>query len=115
MLFDDHTVETSTNGQAVNNSKHNILSSTQDQAEAELMGSNNWITLSTHGYPIVDSYDVEGCEQLWQQLLTSTVSELNLVVEYQDEEQICRYFTEDNASLSYQLQTGRVIFLTGEK
>ncbi|MBB1439179.1 hypothetical protein H5202_10905 [Shewanella sp. SG41-4] len=84
-----------------------------DSIEAELVGTNNWIKLSSKGWPLIDTDDVQGCQKLWQQLLATKVSELNITVEYQVDEKVCRYVSNEKASLSYQLQTGRVIFLTG--
>ncbi|WP_137224769.1 hypothetical protein [Shewanella sp. MEBiC00475] len=110
VLDDTSAVETSKSSQLENSTLHRA----QDKAEAELMGANNWITLSSNGWPVLDTDDVNGCKKLWQQLLASKVEELDLTIEYQAETKVCRYYSDDKASLSYQLQTGRVIFLTGE-
>ena len=86
-----------------------------DYVEADLIGTNNWILISPKGWPIVDTYDEKGCHQLWQQLLATSTTELALTVVYQKNEQVCRYVSPNQSSLSYQLQTGRVIFLSAQK
>ena len=86
-----------------------------DSTEADLIGTNNWIQISPKGWPIVDTYDEKGCNQLWQQLLATSTTELSLTVVYQKTEQVCRYVSPNQSSLSYQLQTGRVIFLSAEQ
>ncbi|GGP61325.1 MSHA biogenesis protein MshF [Shewanella algicola] len=85
-----------------------------DNTEAELVGTNNWIQLSSNGWPLVETYDEDGCRQLWQQLLAIDVNELGLTVVYQAEDKVCRFTSANQASLSYQLQTGRIIYLAAE-
>ncbi|AZG71837.1 MSHA biogenesis protein MshF [Shewanella livingstonensis] len=80
-------------------------------ADADLVGTDNWISLSDQGWPIIATNNVQGCERLWGQLLATNVQELNITVDYQPDDNICRYYSGSKASLSYQLQTGRVIFL----
>ncbi|MCL1113749.1 MULTISPECIES: hypothetical protein [Shewanella] len=104
----DVATESSKNGQF-------SASAASDNTEAELIGTDNWITLSAKGWPIVDTFDNDGCQQLWQQLLATRTSELALSVEYQAEDKVCRYVSPNQSSLSYQLLTGRVIFLSAEK
>ncbi|GGB62794.1 MSHA biogenesis protein MshF [Shewanella inventionis] len=102
----DATSQTSKNGQ---------LTAPLDSGEAELIGTDNWIKLSAKGWPIVDTFDDEGCRRLWQQLLATQTSELALSVVYHDQDKVCRYASPNQASLSYQLLTGRVIFLSADK
>lgn len=85
-----------------------------DNTEAELMGTNNWIQLSSSGWPLVETYDEDGCKRLWLQLLAIDVNELGLKVVYQAEDKVCRFTSANQTSLSYQLQTGRIIYLTAE-
>ncbi|MCT8987996.1 hypothetical protein [Shewanella phaeophyticola] len=85
-----------------------------DNTEAELMGTNNWIQLSSSGWPLVETYDEDGCKRLWLQLLAIDVNELELKVVYQAEDKVCRFTSANQTSLSYQLQTGRIIYLTAE-
>jgi hypothetical protein len=80
----------------------------------DLMGTDNWITLSAQGWPIIDTYDAQGCERLWRQLLATNVQQLSITVDYQADDNRCRYLSAHKASLSYQLQTGIVIFLSGD-
>jgi hypothetical protein len=82
--------------------------------DADLVGTDNWIAMSNQGWPTIDTNDVQGCEQLWGHLLATNVQELNITVDYQPDENICRYYSGNTASLSYQLQTGRVIFLMSD-
>ncbi|MCU7376327.1 hypothetical protein PEC18_37475 [Paucibacter sp. O1-1] len=92
-----------------------LETSTQiDNTEAELMGTNNWIQLSSSGWPLVETYDEDGCKRLWLQLLAIDVNELELKVVYQAEDKVCRFTSANQTSLSYQLQTGRIIYLTAE-
>ncbi|WP_372941974.1 hypothetical protein [Shewanella sp.] len=85
-----------------------------DNTEAELVGTNNWIQLSSNGWPLVETYDEDGCKRLWQQLLAIDVDELGLHVVYQVKDKVCRFTSTNQASLSYQLQTGRIIYLAAE-
>tara|TARA_R110002050_G_scaffold60_1_gene490 strand:+ start:411 stop:989 length:579 start_codon:yes stop_codon:yes gene_type:complete len=82
--------------------------------DTDLVGTDNWISMSDQGWPTIDTNDVQGCEQLWGHLLATNVQELNIAVDYQSDENICRYHSGNEASLSYQLQTGRVIFLMSD-
>jgi hypothetical protein len=82
--------------------------------DADLVGTDNWISLSDQGWPIMDTNDVQGCERLWGQLLATNVQQLHIRVDYQSDNNICRYSSDNKASLSYQLQTGRVIFLNSD-
>ncbi|GGP88921.1 MSHA biogenesis protein MshF [Shewanella ulleungensis] len=111
-------VLTNTKGNAgTESSKNGQLSASAqlDYTEADLIGTNNWVKLSPNGWPIVDTYDDQGCKQLWQQLLATSATELSLTVVYQKTEKVCRYVSPNQSSLSYQLQSGRVIFLSAEK
>ncbi|KVX00041.1 hypothetical protein [Shewanella frigidimarina] len=82
--------------------------------DVDLIGTDNWILMSDQGWPTINTNDVQGCEQLWGHLLATNVQELNIAVDYQPDENICRYYSGNETSLSYQLQTGRVIFLMSD-
>ncbi|WP_350431972.1 MSHA biogenesis protein MshF [Shewanella sp. H8] len=81
--------------------------------DVDLVATGNWISMSAQGWPIINTNDAKGCEHLWGQLLASDVQELHITVDYQSDQNICRYFS-NKASLRYQLQTGSVIFLIGD-
>jgi hypothetical protein len=95
-------------------SKNGRTNTDEINDDADLVGTDNWISLSDQGWPIIDTNDVQGCERLWGQLLATNLQQLPISVDYQSDTNICRYSSENKASLSYQLQTGRVIFLIND-
>ncbi|MGX9461672.1 hypothetical protein ACWXWU_10580 [Shewanella sp. A14] len=90
--------------------KNNRIQTDATNEEVESKTTDNWISMSDQGWPIIDTNDAQGCERLWGQLLATNVHELHLTVDYQPNDNICRYDSTSKASLRYQLQTGRVIF-----
>lgn len=106
----DNEVINDNNSEVINYNGTEVMNNNGD-----LMGTDNWITLSAQGWPIIDTYDAQGCERLWRQLLATDVQQLSIRVDYQADGHSCRYFSADKASLRYQLQTGRVIFLSSNE
>jgi len=105
----DDNLDSDSQADTIRNNKIN------DDFDADLVGTDNWVSLSNQGWPIIDTNDVQGCAQLWAQLLANNVQELNIAVDYQSDDHVCRYYSNNKASLSYQLQTGRVIFLMSDR
>ncbi|WP_394129334.1 MSHA biogenesis protein MshF [Shewanella maritima] len=83
-------------------------SETYDSAQAQ---AGNVILMSSQGFPELHRVDVQGCYQLWHQLLASSTKDL--IISYDADNQICRYVAQNEASISYQHSSGRVIFLEG--
>ncbi|QDE32834.1 hypothetical protein [Shewanella polaris] len=119
MLLSWHNVVSDVSSNKVDSGNNDaVLKDTQLKMDTiyddvDIVGTDNWISMSAEGWPIINTHDTQGCVHLWGQLLASDVHELNITVDYQSEQNICRYFS-NKASLRYQLQTGRVIFLMGD-
>jgi len=74
----------------------------------------NFVKMSHGGWPLPDTADSKGCRQLWHQLLGREPVEPLMVSQLGPEGDVCRYITNNSDRLTYQLTTGRVIFLTKE-
>jgi hypothetical protein len=82
-------------------------------AQTGMEGTITEPLLMTHtGWPRLSSLDVLGCTKLWQQLLGSDLNQMQLTVEYHDDNQSCSFVTGDGSSLNYQQRGGEVTFLT---
>lgn len=53
-----------------------------------------------------------GCKQLWGQLLGRETVKQHIVTTFDSSRDVCDYFDNNSEQLSYQLSSGRVIFLT---
>lgn len=82
--------------------------SAADGVDNKLVATDNWISLSNKGWPVIDSLDIPGCKRLWYQLLATQLTDIE--VSYDADEKICRYTTEDLANISYQFTSGQVLF-----
>ncbi|WP_299569171.1 MSHA biogenesis protein MshF [uncultured Shewanella sp.] len=72
--------------------------------------SKSIVQMSDEGWPLLKRDSVEGCKELWHQLMASDLHDIKAEVIYQNETKICRFATEQSGSISYQTSTGRVIF-----
>lgn len=70
------------------------------------------LLMSNAGWPRLISLDVAGCKKLWQQLLGSDSNQMQLTVEYHEDNQSCSFVIGDGSSLNYQQRGGEVTFLT---
>lgn len=78
------------------------------------IAGKNLVKMSHGGWPIPDVADSVGCKQLWRQLLGRGPVEQQIVTQLNSEGDVCSYIANNSDRLSYQLTTGRVIFLTNE-
>ena len=83
-----------------------------EELDAQLAATGNWISLSNKGWPVINSLDVMGCERLWYQLLATQLNDI--AVSYDADTHVCRYLAEDSTSISYQFSTGRILFFQGD-
>jgi hypothetical protein len=70
------------------------------------------LLMNNAGWPRLTSLDVLGCKNLWQQLLGSDLSEMQLTVKYHDDTKSCSFIAVDGSRLNYQQRGGEVTFLT---
>lgn len=70
------------------------------------------LTMNQAGWPQAPSRDDSGCAALWQQLLGGVPDKAVIQAQFIQQDQSCRYFSSSGESLNYQLESGRVIFLT---
>ncbi|MCH1930247.1 MSHA biogenesis protein MshF [Shewanella sp. A25] len=63
------------------------------------------------GWPQPKSMDSEGCQLLWLQLMGGETKNGAPIAEYYSNENSCVFRVESNDEISYQLDTGRAIFL----
>ena len=64
------------------------------------------------GWPQPKQLNGQGCQDLWQQLMGAEVDNAGLVADYLVKDNSCHYRSHSGDSLGYQLNSGRVIFLT---
>ncbi|WP_144212312.1 MSHA biogenesis protein MshF [Shewanella donghaensis] len=74
---------------------------------------DNVINMSSNGWPILSSLSSQGCSDWWGKLMASKLLNLKVVVNYQPESEICHFATPQSGSISYQVSSGRVIFVGG--
>ncbi|MBO2638783.1 MSHA biogenesis protein MshF [Shewanella algae] len=72
------------------------------------------LAMNKAGWPQAPSRDDSGCVALWQQLLGGMPDKAVIRVQFLGQDQSCRYMSSAGESLSYQMDTGRVIFLTAD-
>ncbi|RTR31241.1 hypothetical protein [Shewanella atlantica] len=82
--------------------------------EGQTSEGNNLVKMSHGGWPLPDVADSVGCKLLWRQLLGRGPVEQHIVTQLNSEGDVCSYIANNSDRLSYQLTTGRVIFLTKE-
>ncbi len=82
--------------------------------EGENSEGRNLVKMSHGGWPLPDTADSMGCKQLWHQLLGLAPGKQQIVTQLSSEGDVCSFVAKNADRLSYQLTTGRVIFLTNE-
>ncbi|ABV35161.1 conserved hypothetical protein [Shewanella sediminis HAW-EB3] len=82
--------------------------------EGENSEEHTLVKMSHGGWPLLDTADSVGCKQLWRQLLGRELVEQQVVTQLNPEGDVCSYIANNSDRLSYQLSTGRVVFLTKE-
>ncbi|MGZ9899629.1 hypothetical protein [Shewanella gaetbuli] len=102
-------VETVMQQNTVNMAK-NVKNQAAVSADVNVTDTGNWITLSKQGWPLLASLDEHGCQLLWYQLLATPLD--NITVSFDSDEHICRFVAKDSASLAYQVNSGRVLFMS---
>ncbi|QYJ86506.1 hypothetical protein K0I73_01750 [Shewanella mesophila] len=75
-------------------------------------GEQNIILMSNQGWPTLDKISENSCNQLWWQLLGSKNNLAQVTTSRGIDGDICSFIASNGDRLSYQLSTGRVIFLT---
>ncbi|QLE87085.1 hypothetical protein FLM48_19610 [Shewanella sp. Scap07] len=73
------------------------------------------VKINRGGWPTVNNVNESSCEQLWQQLLGGDTHSQQIVIEVGPKRDVCSYIANNNDRISYQLTSGRVIFLTNEE
>lgn len=82
--------------------------------EKHVSVDQNLVKMSHGGWPLPDTADSMGCKQLWHQLLGLAPGKQQIVTQLSSEGDVCSFVAKNADRLSYQLTTGRVIFLTNE-
>ncbi|WP_394147706.1 hypothetical protein [Shewanella atlantica] len=85
-----------------------------DRQESVEPAGQTLVKMSPGGWPIPDTDDLAGCKQLWRQLLGREPGTQQVVTELGPGGDVCSFIANNSDRLSYQLSTGRVIFLTNE-
>ncbi|VEE61617.1 Uncharacterised protein [Shewanella putrefaciens] len=70
------------------------------------------VLMSAQGWPQPSHLDDQSCQLLWQQLMGQEVGDESLTGSYFAKDNSCRYRSKNGDSIGYQLNSGRVIFLT---
>lgn len=75
-------------------------------------GEQNVVLIGNQGWPTLDKVSESSCNQLWWQLLGTKNNIAQVVTSQEESGDICSFIASNGDRLSYQLNTGRVIFLT---
>ena len=70
------------------------------------------VDINDLGWPQPKHLNDQGCQDLWQQLMGAETDNLGLEADYLVKDNSCHYRSKNGDSLGYQLNSGRVIFLT---
>ncbi|MDH1471934.1 MSHA biogenesis protein MshF [Shewanella sp. GD03713] len=70
------------------------------------------VLMSVQGWPQPSHLDDQSCQLLWQQLMGQEAGDESLTGSYFTKDNSCRYRSKNGDSIGYQLNSGRVIFLT---
>ncbi len=70
------------------------------------------VLMSVQGWPQPSHLDDQSCQLLWQQLMGQEAGDESLIGSYFAKDNSCRYRSKNGDSIGYQLNSGRVIFLT---
>ncbi len=77
-------------------------------------GEQPLIKMSEQGWPTLEQVTEEGCKKLWWQLLGGRDDLVKIVTQADRAGEVCSYIANNGDRLSYQLNSGRVIFLTDQ-
>ncbi|QYJ98051.1 hypothetical protein K0J45_02025 [Shewanella alkalitolerans] len=75
-------------------------------------GEQPLIKMSEQGWPTLAQITEENCKTLWWQLLGGRDDLAKIVTQADQAGEVCSYIANNGDRLSYQLTSGRVIFLT---
>ncbi|MDR6965868.1 MSHA biogenesis protein MshF [Shewanella putrefaciens] len=70
------------------------------------------VKMNALGWPQPLQLDNQGCQALWQQLMGTELKKSTLTGAYLPRDNSCHYRSQNGDSIGYQLDSGRVIFLT---
>ncbi|MEL4281358.1 MULTISPECIES: MSHA biogenesis protein MshF [Shewanella] len=70
------------------------------------------VLMSVQGWPQPSHLDDQSCQLLWQQLMGQEAGDESFIGSYFAKDNSCRYRSKNGDSIGYQLNSGRVIFLT---
>ncbi|QXN25474.1 MSHA biogenesis protein MshF [Shewanella putrefaciens] len=70
------------------------------------------VLMNAQGWPQPSQLDDQACQRLWQQLMGQELGDESLIGSYFAKDNSCRYRAQNGDSIGYQLNSGRVIFLT---
>ncbi|MEL4342764.1 MSHA biogenesis protein MshF [Shewanella xiamenensis] len=70
------------------------------------------VIMSAQGWPQPTELSDQGCQALWWQLMGQEAADNSLIGSYFLKDNSCRYRSQNGDSIGYQLNSGRVIFLT---
>ncbi|MGL4750763.1 MAG: MSHA biogenesis protein MshF [Shewanella sp.] len=80
--------------------------------EQSTNSEQTFVAMGVQGWPQPSQFDDQGCQALWQQLMGQDLAENTLMGAYFSKDNSCRYRSQNGDSIGYQLNSGRVIFLT---
>lgn len=75
-------------------------------------GEQNVVLIDNQGWPTLAKVSESSCNKLWWQLLGTKNNIAQVVTSQEESGDICSFIASNGDRLSYQLNTGRVIFLT---
>lgn len=70
------------------------------------------VKMNILGWPQPQQRNNQGCQALWQQLMGTELKKSTLIGAYLPRDNSCHYRSQNGDSIGYQLDSGRVIFLT---
>lgn len=70
------------------------------------------VIMSAQGWPQPTELSDQGCQALWWQLMGQEAADNSLIGSYFLKDNSCRYRSQNGDRIGYQLNSGRVIFLT---
>ena len=80
--------------------------------EQSTNSEQTFVVMGVQGWPQPSQFDDQGCQALWQQLMGQEQGDESLIGSYFAKDNSCRYRAQNGDSIGYQLNSGRVIFLT---
>lgn len=80
--------------------------------EQSANSEQTFVVMGVQGWPQPSQFDNQGCQALWQQLMGQEPGSESLTGSYFVKDNSCRFRSQNGDSIGYQLNSGRVIFLT---